>query len=146
MAYCTQIQIQAEIGLQNLAAMTDDTGAGVVNAATLNQLIQNASFAIDGSISNIYSVPFGTPPEKVRWACIIFVCEKLYQRRLTPDEKNPYKKQADDLRDIFKKIGNGELELDLNFPRNYYQGTANLQPTIFAGNSPWGGCGSATTM
>lgn len=136
-AYCTQDDILAEINAADLLPMLDDNNTNDPNdpsvTGRLASIIARESKKIDGRLSNIYNVPFNPVPPAVNDACIVFVCEALYRRRLTPDEKNPFHVEAEDLRKRFTKIGNGELELDLNFPRDYPQGTVTFTPIVMNG-------------
>ena len=45
--------------------------------------------------------------------------EMLYQRRLTPEEKNPFKSQADEWRKQLTSIGAGEIPLDESSRRGF---------------------------
>lgn len=144
--YTTQAAVQAEVGLEQLIKMTDDSGIyQTVDVANLNQIISNMSGMIDGWLANIYSVPFLIAPPRVAGACLVFVCERLYKRRNTPDEINPYKVEADQYRKEFRDIGHGDMELDLNVGRNFYQGVVVGQPNVFGGSSPFN-CGVGTTL
>jgi len=133
--YCSVADVTAEINSSDLIPFLDDENQGTLNTARLNQIIDRESAKIDGRVSNIYNVPFSPIPPAVRDACTIFVCEALYRRRLTPDESNPFHKEAEELRERFKLIGNGKLELDLNFPRNYPQGTFVSTPIALDSNT-----------
>jgi len=135
MAYCNQDDILAEISMQDLIPFLDDDDSGVLNTQLLNKIIDRESAKIDGRISNIYTVPLVPTPPACRDACTIFTCEALYRRRLTPDEKNPFHMEAEELRERFKLIGNGKLELDLNFPRNYPQGAVVSAPIAINQNT-----------
>jgi hypothetical protein len=130
MPYCNQDDVSALININDVAAMLDDTGAAnLTNGLTvLNNLISLHSALIDGSIANIIDVPVIPTPPLLRAACAVFVCESMYQRRLTPDEKNPFKPQADMMRERLKAIGHGDLEFDLNYPRDYPQGAVVSTP------------------
>lgn len=123
MGYCSLSDIQLLINGNDWITFMDDSNTGDPNAATtaINSLIGLMSARIDGRLANIYTVPFSPTPPFLRDACSIFVCEAMYQRRLTPDERNPFRSQADEIRERLTLIGNGKLELDLNFPRNFTQ-------------------------
>lgn len=132
MPYCTIADILAEVNTEQVTSMCDDWGIGDFNDPRIQTLLSNIisreSSKIDGRISNIYNVPISPTPPALRDACTVFTCEALYRRRLTPDERNPFKAEADDLRERFKLIGKGELELDLNVPRNFTQGAVVSAP------------------
>lgn len=134
-AYCTADDVTAEINSQDLIPFLDDENTGNLNTARLELIINRESAKIDGRLANIYNVPFNPVPPTVRDACTVFVCEALYRRRLTPDEKNPFHMEAEEMRERLKLIGNGKLELDLNFPRNYPQGTYVACPISLNSNT-----------
>lgn len=139
MGYCTQNDITALISIKDLLAMLDDIGAMSLNdgnvQGVLNSLITLQSNLIDGSIANAWDVPIVPTPPLLNAACTVFCVEALYQRRLTPDEKNPYKAQADIFRKRLQDIGNGKLEFDLRNPRDYPQGTAVTVPIAINTNT-----------
>ena len=135
MAYCTQADVITEINGSELIAFLDDDGDGQADPGLLDSIIDRESSKIDGRLSSIYQVPFSPVPPAVRDACTIFVAEALYRRRLTPDEKNPFKMEADEMRERLKLIGNGKLELDQNFPRAFYQGVVVTNPLAVNNNS-----------
>lgn len=121
--YCNQADITNEIDAINLAAMTQDfpSGDGTgINTTVLNNIILMASNAVDAQLASIYSTPFsGNIPAKVKESCIVFSCEALYARRLTPDRENPFKSRADIWRTQLRDIGAGRIPLDANFPRQF---------------------------
>ena len=145
MAYTTAQDVLTLLSSQQLAEALDDTGAGATfdsngnptgaAASLLNQIISTCSGDVDGRLANIYAVPFGNPPAKVKAATLIFVCEALAFRRLPPEVKNPFTERAEVWRKELTKIGHGELELDLNFPRAYYQGAAVVTPSKVNGST-----------
>lgn len=96
---------------------------GVLNTTVLNNIIQNVSTDIDGALANIYDVPFsGTIPPKVGAAALVFACEAIYQRTLTPNDKNPFTDQATRWRDEMVRIGKGLIVLDVNVNRAFEPG------------------------
>ena len=135
--YCSQADITAEINSQDLIAFLDDEGTGLLNVTRLNQIIDRQAAKIDGRLATIYPTPFNPVPAAVRDACTLFVCEALYRRRLTPDEKNPFHIEAEAMRERLKRIGANEelLDLDVAFPRAFPQGAAITVPVSFNGNS-----------
>jgi phage gp36-like protein len=128
MAYITQDDLANYIDSVNLISMTDDWGTGAVNTTILNNILEQASDSADALVSSIYSVPFvNVPiPIKVKTASAIFAVEMLYQRRLTPSERNPMKTEADYWRDTLLKVNLGQLSLD-------YKSTRAFTPIIVRG-------------
>lgn len=122
MNYCSIDDILAEINTDQLTAMLDDSNDGNLNTDLLNKIISRESAKIDGRLSTIYPTPFNPIPQVVRDACTVFTCEALWRRRLTPTERNPMTDEANEMRERLKLIGNGDLDLDVNFPRVFQQG------------------------
>ena len=125
MAYIQQSDLANYVDSVNLIAMTDDWSTGAVNTTVLNNILQASSDAADALVSSIYSVPFvNVPiPIKVKKAAEVFAVEMLYQRRLTPSERNPMKNEADYWRETLIKVNLGQLSLD-------YQSTRAFSPII----------------
>lgn len=121
MAYITINDIYNRIDQVNVQAMLADYGVNTSNdnsSIILTNILQAASDQCDALVSSVYNTPFNGPvPVKIYQAAIVFACEMLYQRRLTPAEKNPMTPQADHWRDTLIKINSGELSLDANFVR-----------------------------
>ena len=132
MPYCSQDDITAEMNGADLLPFLADQGEQDIKAATvqtlLAQIIDRCGAKCDGRISPIYQTPIVPTPPCLRDACTVFVCEALWRRRLTPDEKNPFKAEAEEMRERLVKIGAGELELDANYTREYPQGVVVQTP------------------
>lgn len=131
MAYCSYPDIVNYIDAVNLQAIVDDYGQGVgntgpaISSSLLVNVCQLASNACDAHVASIYATPFATPPALIKQASIIFACEILYKRRMTPGEKNPFTSEADVWRDRLMKIGAGDLPLDQAFNRT-------VPPVVFS--------------
>lgn len=107
---------------QNLAAAMDDFSMGPngpLQTSVLNGILQGASDKSDSFVCSIYQTPFSTPPAKIKQAAIVFACFMVMSRRLTPSESNPFKTQNEYWEKTLISIGNGELPLDVNFPRAF---------------------------
>lgn len=135
--YTNQGLIEGHINSLDLISLTDDNSTGNIDPVVLSDVITSTQMEIDGTLAPIYSVPFSgayTPPFVV--ACnTIFACEALYDRRLVPDEKNPFKARADFFRKSLTKIGNGELELDAANPRSFNPGFVITQGSRLCGTT-----------
>lgn len=144
MSYCSTEDIISQVGANNIIPFLDDEGSGVMNSTLLTQIISVADAAIDGRIANLYTVPVSPVVPILRYASIIFTCEMLYRRRLSPREENPYTAEADRLREYFKQVNTGEIHLDLNVPREFSQGVVNGRVTIYGG--VWGSNSQGNSM
>ncbi len=140
MAYCTFTDLANRLGgMQNLIPFTDDTGTGQLDSNVLDGIISQADSEIDGYIGAVYSTPVSPVVPKLRTCSIVFSCEMLFQRRLAPGEKNLYTDEATRLRDDLRRIGEGELNLDVNAQRAFAQVSAVTRSTIYGAdgsNSP----------
>jgi phage gp36-like protein len=144
MSYCTQAQIEAEVGAPDLIALTDDNVTGFINTDVLNTLISNVSNYIDGRCANIYTVPFSPVPPIISQMCVSIVCYRLYRRRLTPDEKNNFYDEWMEAKKYLDEVNIGDKHIDLTQPRDYPQGAMTGRTTIYGGG-PFGG-GVTNTM
>ena len=127
------------------------TGASLTVAFTPTAILRG-----DGSSVNSYSVT-GTPtiaaggtgyqvndilvltggssfiPDKVLEAMLILCCHSFYQRRLAPDEKNPFADLAKFWRSELVAIGSGEKELDGMYKRFFSAGQCWGQRSVLSG-------------
>lgn len=131
MAYSDEADITAEVGAQNIIPFLDDDGDGLADTGLLANIISLSDSYINGKLASIYTVPISPTPPFLRYCSLILSCERLYRRRMAPTEKNPYTSEADQIREQLTEIGNGELPLDLNVPREFTQGVANVRGTIY---------------
>jgi len=72
MSYCTQQDMIERYGEEELIQLTDHTGAGVIDTATITRAITDADGDIDGRLGSRFRLPI-TPVPKilVRIACDI---------------------------------------------------------------------------
>lgn len=125
MAYINNQDITSIISGFELPGFTDDGQTGQLNQGVLDIVFEAASNAADAYVASIYTTPFTTyVPAKIKDATLVFAAEMLYQRRLSPDEKNPFKARADFYRKLLEQIGAGEIPLDVNVPRAFQPGVA----------------------
>lgn len=115
--YCTAQDIQAYISNSEIVGFTDDDRDHVADGGLLDSIIATASNKVDALLSSVYQTPLNPIPAKAKDAAIVFSCFALYARRLTPDEKNPFKSQQDYWLNILNQIGSGQLPLDANIPK-----------------------------
>ena len=133
MSYCTKEDILGEISMSDLVALTDDTNLNTLNLTVLNQLIANASSLIDSRLANIYTVPFGTPPPSaIKSAAVTITCYRLFRRRLTPDEKNLFFDDYENVMRFLDKVNAGEAQIDSTVSRAVPPGVNIQRPTIYA--------------
>ena len=121
--YITRDDVLTLISNSELDQFTNDSSDGSDTTSTLGIVITDCSNQVDAFLASIYATPFVQPyPAKVREACLVFTCEALYARRLTTEEKNPFKSRADMWRNQLEDIGSGKLPLDASIPRLFPPG------------------------
>lgn len=131
MAYIVSSDLDAYISANDLIPFADDSGAGNADTAKLASIIATAQLQVDGRLASIYTVPIVPTPPLCKIATVIFTCEALYARRLTPGDKNPFKDQADQMRHKLDAIGSGDAPLDSSITRSFAPGAALTAPIIF---------------
>ncbi len=89
MAYCTQADIQGEIGGQPLIELTDDEGLGTAHAGRITQAIGQADAEIESHLAQRYTVPLTVGLVLLRDLSITLALERLYGRRpgSLPDDR-----------------------------------------------------------
>jgi phage gp36-like protein len=112
MPYLTQAEIEADIPPQFLLEALDDDNDGVADSGLWDKIEVSAAEAIDGVLGQRFTVPFAAPlPAIVKTAARVFILEKLYARRGTKSEDNPWVSQANKLRAKLDLIADGEEPL-----------------------------------
>jgi phage gp36-like protein len=81
MAYCSTSDLIKRIPEQELIQLTDDAGAGVINAGIVTAAVAAADGKIDSYIRNIYTVPLASVPELVKQISIDLALFNLFTRR-----------------------------------------------------------------
>lgn len=132
MAYVTQTQVQTIISTDDLISFLDDGATGSFNQTQFNAVAAMASTMVDAFLAGIYPVPFAAPgPALCQAAALAFFCEMLYQRRLTPDQVNPFKAQANTWRKTLDDIRTNGTGLDQALDRAFTPGFAVTTPVTF---------------
>jgi phage gp36-like protein len=111
MAYLSLIDLDGSIPAQFLLQALDDDNDQVIDAAVWTKVLAAAEEEVDSFLEGRFTLPLTTVPKLMKQATQAFVCELLYRRRGTPDETNPWKKQADGLRKRLAQVQAGDLKL-----------------------------------
>lgn len=135
MPYIVQNDVKAYVANNDLIPFLDDDSDGAEDTSLWANIVATCSADVDGRLASIYSVPFTVVPAKVKAATIIFVCEALYARRITPTEVNPFTKRADEMRKELSKVGAGDMPLDASLVRAFEPGAVITSPVVFATTS-----------
>ena len=120
--YVQQSDLSGLIPAEFFTQALDDVNAGVTDNAIFTQIATDASGVIDGLLGTRVSVPFqpdenGAYPPFVFNACKKLVAEQLYKRRGVTDDKNPFTKECDMLRDLMNKMALGTVPIDPSIQR-----------------------------
>lgn len=74
-------------------------------------------------------------PDKIINAATTLFCYELLRRRLVPDEKNQFDKDASKVKDELLKISNGELDMDGTYRTFFSLVSAWVTQSVLQGNS-----------
>lgn len=115
MAYCTQTDILNQLDQTVLIQLTDDAGAGAVDADKVTRAIADADEEIDAYLSVKYSLPFSSTPNLVRKMSVDLAICNLYARR---DDTMPDIRQdrCKVVRSSLDRIARGMMKLDVPDP------------------------------
>lgn len=111
MAYLSLSDLDGHIPAQFLIQALDDDNDQVIDAAVWAKVLAAAEEEVDSFLEGRFTLPLVTVPKLIKQAALAFVCELLYRRRGTPDETNPWKKQADGLRKRLSQVQAGDFKL-----------------------------------
>lgn len=108
MAYSTQADIEGQVANSELVILTDDNDTGNLVVARITEAIARADTAIDYYCQSVYSVPFSTVPDIIKWISVDIAVYNLYLRRRVedmPDTINSqYEMAIEKLKDIQKGV------------------------------------------
>jgi phage gp36-like protein len=135
--YISQQQVEDEFTAPRLRDALDDDGDGQADEGLLDRIIAAAQLAVDGFLGGRYLTPFtGAVPPLVADATLVFVCEKIHdRRRQSPEEKNPYRERADAYRDRLKRIADRQESLDAAERPAFTPGAVLSTPSALNGSS-----------
>jgi len=118
MGYCDQTDIERRIGSTLLIELTDDSGAGTVDASVLGECISDADGVVNSFVRGQYSVPLTTVPDLIKRIATYVTVYYLYDRRasafggIPPHADANYKWAMEMLRDLRA----GEIDLGIEPP------------------------------
>jgi phage gp36-like protein len=129
--YTSAQSLQSALPRQHLADALDDDRDGQPDEGLLEQIVADASNAVDACLAGRYAVPFATPPAAAKAAALVFACELIYDRRQMFQE-NPWRARADVWRERLQRIGRGELPLELAADQAAGPGRWGSRPRLWA--------------
>lgn len=113
MPYIELSDLKGEIPTQHLVQALDDDGDGEIDAWPE---VQTASCEdVDALLEGRFPVPITLSPlpRIIKRAAVAIACDRVYRRRGTPDDENPWKSRADAMVKILKGITAGDLKLSV---------------------------------
>jgi len=115
MAYCTQANILGLINETSLIALTDDDGAGAVDADKVAAAIADADATIDSYCQGRYTIPLSPVPPKIAQLSVDIAVYNLYSRSdlEMPEVRKERNKEA--IR-FLEKVAAGGISLGAETP------------------------------
>jgi phage gp36-like protein len=116
MAYCVQADLEARVGKEQLALLTNDTaGTELSDPTVISALIERADTIVDARMTGLYATPFDPVPKIIKQCSVDIALYNAFLRRFAstevPKEWVATYKQATDILDL---IANLEIQLDTN--------------------------------
>lgn len=114
MPYCTQTDILEQLSQDELIGLTDDAGAGVVDASVVARAVADADAEIDSYAAGRYTVPFSPVPAMIRKTSVEIAIYNLFSRRRgAPDSR---RQRYDASTRFLRSLANGEVTLGSDSP------------------------------
>jgi len=114
MAYATLDDIRERLPEDELVNLTDDAGAGAVDAAAVARAIADADAEIDGYLGGRHPVPLSPVPALVRKLSVEVAIYHLHSRRGGAPEE--WRKRYEDGRRLLENIAKGLVTLGGDAP------------------------------
>lgn len=111
MPYSTQPDILEAIDEETLIQLTDDAGAGAVDASVVERMISDADSEIDAYCGRRYTVPFVTAPGIIRKLSVDIAIYHLYGRRAAGDVPEARKARYSNAVRLLEHISKGVVSL-----------------------------------
>lgn len=111
MAYCTLTDLEKLVPEDELVQLTDDAGAGTVDAGVVAAAIEDADEEVDAFLAVRYSLPLATVPALVRRISGSLAICQLYSRRSHLKLPESWKDKCDRARRLLETIAKGTLAL-----------------------------------
>lgn len=116
MSYSGQTDILNQIDSTVLLQLTDDAGAGSIDADVVTRAIADADATIDSYCQDRYSIPLSPVPPKIRQISVDIAIYNLYSRRADmgmPEIRTDRNKEA--IR-FLEKVAEGKISLGADTP------------------------------
>lgn len=110
MSYCTLDDLKRKADERALAELTDATGAGQVDAVTVERAIRDASAMVDSFAGKHYKAPFNPVPHAVADAACSLAIRALHRFRGLSSPA--WEKAGEEAMAFLEKLSEGKISLD----------------------------------
>jgi phage gp36-like protein len=112
MAYCTQADITKAIPDADVIRLTDDTGAGTINATNVAEAIAKADAVINVYLRIGHTTPLATVPPEIRQISVDLTIYFLFKRRRIESDDPGLETIFKNNVNMLKEIRDGNLLID----------------------------------
>lgn len=110
MSYCTLDDLKRKVDERTLVELTDATASGLIDAATVDRAVRDASAMVDSFAGKHYKVPFNPVPHAVADAVSALAARALHRYR---GLSSPAWEQAgEEAMAFLEKLSEGKVALD----------------------------------
>lgn len=113
-SYAALADVQKMVDDVELVQLTDDTGAGTVDATLVADQLTLASAEIDGYLGARYDLPLATPPTILTNFCVDVAVFNMYARRQGPPDH--WQKRYDNAIKFLVNVSQGKITLGAGDP------------------------------
>jgi phage gp36-like protein len=114
MSYATIDDLKKQLPEDMLVQLTDDAGAGAIDAVVADNALETAAVEIDGYLAGRYTLPLSPVPAVVVKLAVDIAVYNLYARRGGPPEH--WQKRYDNTIRFLERIGDGRIGLGADDP------------------------------
>ncbi len=115
MAYCTLTDILERVPEELLIQLTDDAGAGAVEASVVARAIADADAEINGYLGSRLAVPLDPAPVLLRKLSVDMAVYHLHARRAGAPEE--WRQRYEDARRLLNDVARGRVSLGVADPQ-----------------------------
>jgi phage gp36-like protein len=116
MAYSTQADLAEQVSEAELTELTDDVGAGIVDASVAVRALADADGEIDSYCGSRYTVPFMPVPVMIRKLAVDIALYNLYTRRAILKMPEERQKRYDNAIRFLRDLAKGLIALGADSP------------------------------
>jgi len=116
MAYCTQTDIEEQTSQAELIELTDDAGAGAVDATAVARAVADADAEIDSYCGSRYTLPFSPVPVMIRKLSVDIAVYNLFSRRAILKISDERQKRYDNAVRFLRDVARGLISLGADAP------------------------------